>query len=42
MIYKRASEFVGKKLWVQHFGWTQDGVPRFPVVIDYGTGVRED
>ena len=24
------------------FELTPDGIPRFPVVVDYGTGVRED
>jgi hypothetical protein len=27
-------------LW--YFGLTPDGVPRFPVVVDYGTGERTD
>ena len=26
----------------RYFELTPDGVPRFPVVIDYGTGQRED
>ena len=26
----------------RYFELSNDGVPRFPVVIDYGTGVRED
>lgn len=43
MIYKRASEFVGKKLWVQHFGWTQDGIPRFPKTMRSGLeSIREN
>ena len=33
-----------KPTWatLRYFEMTPDGVPRFPVVIDYGTGVRED
>lgn len=43
MIYKRAAEFVGKKLWVQHFGWTQDGIPRFPKTMRSGLeSIREN
>lgn len=29
-LYKRAHEFKGQKLWVQYFGLTDLGVPRFP------------
>ena len=33
-----------KPTWVtcRYFELTPDGVPRFPVVIDWGTGVRND
>ena len=33
-----------KPTWatLRYFEMTPDGVPRFPVVIDYGSGVRED
>jgi hypothetical protein len=27
---------------LRYFGLTPDGVPRFPVVVDYGTGERTD
>lgn len=29
-LYKTATEYIGHMLWVQHFGLTADGVPRFP------------
>lgn len=28
--YKMADQCIGKKLWVQYFGLTTDGIPRFP------------
>jgi len=33
-----------KPTWatLRYFEMTPDGIPRFPVVIDYGTGARED
>lgn len=30
LLYTEASTYIGKSLWVQHFGFTADGVPRFP------------
>ena len=27
---------------LRYFGLTPDGVPRFPVVVDYGVGERDD
>lgn len=34
LLYNEASRtpghYIGKKLWVQHFGFTADGIPRFP------------
>ena len=48
----RGKQEVLKELWevgdtptwatLRYFGLTPDGVPRFPVVIDYGFGQRED
>ena len=29
-LYKKADQFIGKKLWVQYFGLTADNIPRFP------------
>lgn len=30
VLYKEASNYIGKNLWVQHFGLTAEGIPRFP------------
>ena len=35
-LYKRGGEFIGKMLWVQHFGWTAEGIPRFPKTLREG------
>jgi ATP-dependent DNA ligase len=35
-IYKEAEKYVGKQLWVQHFGITSDGIPRFPKTMRCG------
>ena len=37
-------ESTEKPTWVtcRYFELSNDGIPRFPVVIDYGTGKRED
>lgn len=41
-LYHQAQQFVGKMLWVQHFGWTSDGIPRFPKTMRNGrASVRE-
>jgi ATP-dependent DNA ligase len=29
-LYNEAENYIGKNLWVQHFGLTADGIPRFP------------
>lgn len=29
-LYKEAADYIGKNLWVQHFGFTAEGIPRFP------------
>ena len=41
---KALLESTEKPTWVtcRYFELTPDGVPRFPVVIDYGTGTRDD
>ena len=41
---KALLESTEKPTWVtcRYFELTPDGVPRFPVVIDYGTGKRDD
>jgi len=35
-IYKNAGSYINKMLWVQHFGLTNDGVPRFPKTMRNG------
>lgn len=35
-IYKRGAEFIGQKIWVQHFGYTHERVPRFPKTMRNG------
>jgi DNA ligase 1 len=41
-LYHQAQQFVGKMLWVQHFGWTSDGIPRFPKTMRNGkASIRE-
>jgi DNA ligase-1 len=35
-LYKRATGFIGKRLWVQFFEYTADGVPRFPKTMRSG------
>jgi ATP-dependent DNA ligase len=35
-IFKDASKYIGKKLWVKFFGLTNDGVPRFPKTMRDG------
>jgi ATP-dependent DNA ligase len=35
-IYKEATKYVGKRLWVQYFGRTVDGIPRFPKTMREG------
>lgn len=35
-LYKEASSFIGKQLWVQYFGLTTDGIPRFPKTMRNG------
>lgn len=30
VLYNEASNYIGKNLWVQHFGFTAEGIPRFP------------
>lgn len=35
-LYKQASRYIGCKLWVQYFGVTSDGVPRFPKTMRNG------
>lgn len=36
-LYKQASKYIGFNLWVQYFGLTSDGVPRFPKTMRNGT-----
>jgi ATP-dependent DNA ligase len=35
-IYRIAGNYIGRQLWVQHFGFTQDGIPRFPKTMRNG------
>ncbi len=30
VLYEKGNTFIGKKLWVQYFGLTNEGIPRFP------------
>ena len=41
---KELLESVQKPTWAtcRYFELSNDGVPRFPVIIDYGTGERND
>lgn len=40
-LYNIGNSYIGKKLWVQHFGWTNDGIPRFPKTMRNGkTSIR--
>lgn len=42
-LYKEASRYIGKRLWVQYFGLTNDGVPRFPKTMREGKeSIREE
>lgn len=42
-LYKEASKYIGKRLWVQYFGLTNDGVPRFPKTMREGKeSIREE
>jgi ATP-dependent DNA ligase len=36
-LYKNANKYIGCKLWVQYFGLTSDGVPRFPKTMRNGS-----
>ena len=36
ILYKTANDYIGKKLWVQYFGLTNDGIPRFPKTMRNG------
>lgn len=41
-LYGIGGKFIGKMLWVQHFGWTSDGIPRFPKTMRNGrSSIRE-
>jgi DNA ligase-1 len=42
-LYKNASKYIGKKLWVQYFGLTNDLIPRFPKTLREGKlSIREE
>ena len=42
-LYKNADKYIGKKLWVQYFGLTNDGIPRFPKTLRQGKlSIREE
>lgn len=42
-LYKNGKVYVGKKLWVQYFGLTADGIPRFPKTLHAGAAsIREE
>jgi ATP-dependent DNA ligase len=41
-LYKNAEKYVGKMLWVQYFGLTSEGIPRFPKTMRSGEeAIRE-
>jgi ATP-dependent DNA ligase len=35
-LYKVANQYIGSNLWVQYFGLTSDGIPRFPKTMRSG------
>jgi ATP-dependent DNA ligase len=35
-LYENAKKYIGKKLWVQYFGLTNEGIPRFPKTMRDG------
>lgn len=37
-LYQEAEKYIGKKLTVKYFGFSEDGIPRFPI----GKDIRED
>jgi DNA ligase-1 len=42
VLYKEADKYIGKPLWVKHFGLTADGIPRFPKTMRDGLlAIRE-
>lgn len=42
-LYKNAEKYIGKKLWVQYFGLTNDNIPRFPKTLREGKlSIREE
>lgn len=42
-LYKNAEKYIGKKLWVQYFGLTNDMIPRFPKTLREGKlSIREE
>lgn len=41
-LYKNADKYIGKMLWVQYFGLTSEGIPRFPKTMRNGEeAIRE-
>ncbi len=41
-LYKEGEKYLGKMLWVQYFGFTADGIPRFPKTYREGIcSIRE-
>jgi DNA ligase 1 len=41
-LYLNGNKYIGKMLWVQFFGYTQDGIPRFPKTMRNGKlSIRE-
>jgi len=42
-LYLNADKYIGKKLWVQYFGFTNDNIPRFPKTLREGKlSIREE
>lgn len=43
ILYLNADKYIGKKLWVQYFGLTNDKIPRFPKTLREGKlSIREE
>jgi ATP-dependent DNA ligase len=41
-LYKEGEKYIGKMLWVQFFGYTAEGIPRFPKTYREGfSSIRE-
>lgn len=41
-LFKNGNQYIGRKLWVQYFGLTADGIPRFPKTLHEGVASIRD